>query len=585
VTAFLCVAAIAVLSTLVGARGGRVARTTSDFLVASRSVSSRRNALAISGEYLSAASFLGTAGLVLKDGMGQLWYQIGFTAGFLVLLVVVAGPLRRFGSYTVPEFAEGRLESSRLRRLTAVTVLVIAWIYLVSQLKGAGTVLRSVVGTPYWIGVALAGTVLAAIIIAGGMRSVTSVQSMLYIVKLVLLAVPAVILVVAAGGDLRSRATRIEAPVRFLNPTTVSFPHRTEIRPADRVEVSAHGSVDGQLVDGPVTLQARPQTVSAGSIFTFPAGSTVPSVGALPDTDGPVWAGPAVASAPGHPVFDTYSLLVATALGTMGLPHVLARFSTSPDGRGARRAAVIATGLIAAFYLFPPVYGLLGRVAAADLRLTGATDTVVIVLPRRLLSGGLAVATQAMLVTGAFAAFLSTSSGLLMSLASALSHDITRHGVRAFRNAAAAAALVAVLLAVPFANLDISFGVTWALSLAAATLCPLLALGIWWPRLTAVGAAAGLVTGLVANLGALAATLCGRPGSGWGEALVRSPAGWAAPLAFLVMVAASLLTRRNVPASASAALFRMHVPLGETSLPVPPPRRDAAGRHRGRLER
>jgi cation/acetate symporter len=585
VTAFLCVAAIAVVSTLVGARGGRVARTTSDFLVASRSVSSRRNALAIAGEYLSTASFLGTAGLVLKDGIGQFWFQIGFTAGFMTLLIVVAAPLRRFGSYTVPEFAEGRLESPRLRRLTAVTVLVIALIYLVSQLKGAGGVLRAVAGTPYWVGVVLAGTVVAVIIIAGGMRSVTSVQSLLYLIKLALIAVPAIVLVVAAGGALRSDATRTEAPVRFLQSTTITFPRATVVRPQSPLEVSAHGTIDGGPVDGPVTLEARRQVVSAGSMFTFPAGSPVPPVDPLPDPDGAAWAGPLVVNPSGHPVFDTYSLLVATVLGTMGLPHVLARFSTNPDGRAARRTAVIATGLVACFYVFPPIYGLLGRVAAADLRLTGMTDTVVIVLPRRLLTGAPAVITQAMLVAGAFAAFLSTSSGLLMSLASALSHDFTRHGVRAFRNAAAAAALLGVLLALPFAELDINIGVSWAFSVAASTLCPLLTLGIWWPRLTAPGAAAGLVCGLTLNLGALAATLFVAPSTGWIASLLRSPAGWAVPLAFLTMIGASLLTGRLIPASTAAALTRMHVPLTEAAVALPRPRRAAAGRHRGRSPR
>jgi Na+(H+)/acetate symporter ActP len=582
VTAFLCVAAIAVLSTLVGARGGRVARTTSDFLVASRTVSSRRNALAIAGEYLSAASFLGTAGLVLKDGMGQLWYQIGFTAGYMTLLIAVAAPLRRFGSYTVPDFAEGRLESARLRRLTAVTVLVIAWVYLVSQLKGAGGVLRSVAGLPYWVGVAVAGAVVAAIIIAGGMRSVTSVQSLLYIIKLVFIAVPAVVLVVAANAGLRAESTQTGAPVRFQSSTTITVPRPTVIRPREPIEVSAYGAIDGGPVQGPITLEARRQVISAHTVITFPAGSPVPSVDGLPDPDGPIWAGPLVAEPGGHPLFDTYSLLVATVLGTMGLPHVLARFATSPDGGAARRAAVIAIGLVSCFYVFPGIYGLLGRVAAADLRLTGTTDTVVTVLPRRLLSGAPAVATQALLIAGAFAAFLSTSSGLLMSLASALSHDLTRRGVRAFRRAAAAATVIGVLLALPFANLDISIGVSWAFSLAAATLCPLLTLGIWWPRLTAAGAAAGLVCGLVGNLGALAATLVVAPGPGWTASLLGSPAGWTVPLAFLTMVTASLATGRSVPATTAAALTRMHVPLTETAVVMPLPRRAAPGRHRSR---
>src|SRR3954470_10763713 len=122
----------------IGAYGLRLARTTSDFLVASRAVSPRWNAAAISGEYLSAASFLGVAGLVLKYGVDVLWYPVGFAAGYLALLLFVAAPLRRSGAFTLPDFCEVRLNSPLLRRLASVFVLFIGWLYLVPQLRGAG---------------------------------------------------------------------------------------------------------------------------------------------------------------------------------------------------------------------------------------------------------------------------------------------------------------------------------------------------------------------------------------------------------------------------------------------------------------
>ena len=113
-TAFALLAA-AVATVAIGAYGVRFSRTTSDFLVASRTVGSRWNAAAISGEYISAASFLGVAGLIAKYGADALWYPVGFTAGYLGLLRFVAAPLRRSGAYTVPDFAEFRLGSVRLR--------------------------------------------------------------------------------------------------------------------------------------------------------------------------------------------------------------------------------------------------------------------------------------------------------------------------------------------------------------------------------------------------------------------------------------------------------------------------------------
>ena len=101
----------------------RFARTTSDLFVASRAVTPWWNAAAISGEYLSAASFLGIAGLEMKLGAGALWLPLGFTAGYLALLLFVAAPLRRFGAYTISDFAEARLRSPRLRLLAAGVVL------------------------------------------------------------------------------------------------------------------------------------------------------------------------------------------------------------------------------------------------------------------------------------------------------------------------------------------------------------------------------------------------------------------------------------------------------------------------------
>jgi Na+(H+)/acetate symporter ActP len=135
------VVAIAVVITatvLIGTFALRLSRTTSDFYVASRSVSPVWNASAIGGEYLSAASFLGVAGLILAYGADMLWFPVGYTAGYLVLLVLVAAPLRRSGAYTLPDFAEARTESRSVRRIASVLVVTSGWLYLLPQLVGAG---------------------------------------------------------------------------------------------------------------------------------------------------------------------------------------------------------------------------------------------------------------------------------------------------------------------------------------------------------------------------------------------------------------------------------------------------------------
>ena len=216
-----------------GVYGVRFARTTSDLFVASRAVTPWWNAAAISGEYLSAASFLGIAGLQMKIGSGALWLPLGFTAGYLALLLFVAAPLRRFGAYTISDFAEARLRAPRLRTLSAAIVLLIGVFYLVPQLKGAGLTLGEVVGAPYWVGVVTVAAVVALNVALGGMRGITYVQVFQYWVKTFAIALPACALLLHLGG-LPDRAAMFgreypRAPaggltVRLAEPTWATFP-------------------------------------------------------------------------------------------------------------------------------------------------------------------------------------------------------------------------------------------------------------------------------------------------------------------------------------------------------------------------
>ena len=196
--ALIAVVVVTLITMVVGALGIRIARTPDDFLVAARAVPPLRNAAAISGEYLSAASFLGVAGLLLKDGLGMLWYPVGYAAGYLMLLLLVAAPLRRFGAYTIPDFAEGRLGAPQLRKVATIFVLVIGWFYLLPQLKGAGLTLQVLLGTPYWVGVTVLAVVVTSNIAAGGMKGVTFVQAVQYWIKLMAIATPAIVLIVVA---------------------------------------------------------------------------------------------------------------------------------------------------------------------------------------------------------------------------------------------------------------------------------------------------------------------------------------------------------------------------------------------------
>ncbi|BBG00001.1 MULTISPECIES: sodium/solute symporter [Pseudonocardia] len=546
------VVTLLVVTVLIGARGVAAMRTTSDFLVASRRTSPMLNAAAVSGEYLSAASFLGVAGLVIKEGTGALWYPVGFTAGYLLMLALVAAPMRRTGALTVPGFAEARLGSRSLRRFCAVVVVVIGVLYLVPQIVAAGQLLTLVSGVDYWVGVVVSGLAVGITLALGGMRAATYVQAFQFALKLLLFAGPAIWLLLLAGPQLRADMAAPPEFTHFSQQTPVDFRLDTDLVVTEPTLVA----VDGV----PTRLAPGPHEALADQVWTFPAGAAVPELGgdraSLPVPGGSDWALPLLGTGDAAPLLATWSVLVATALGTMGLPHIIVRFHTSPDGRGARRTAAITVAMLGSFYLFPIVYGLLGTVLTPELYLSQGTDTAIVTLPGRVTDGSTAAVLTALLTAGAFAAFLATSLGLLLALSGALAHDLMPSGLRRLRLTALAASAAVVPAALLMVRIDVSAAVTSAFTVAASTFCPLLVLGLWWKGLTARGAYAGMVTGLVSSVGAMAlSALLGLEGTA--GMLLAQPALLSVPLAFIVMITISWTNA--VPAWAEDTMLRLHL--------------------------
>ncbi|SOD43780.1 Sodium:solute symporter family protein [Streptomyces sp. Ag82_G6-1] len=376
------VALVVVATVLVGAFGLRISRTTSDFYVASRTVGPRLNAAAISGEYLSAASFLGIAGLVLVQGPDMLWYPVGYTAGYLVLLLFVAAPLRRSGAYTLPDFAEARLASQAVRRLAGAFVVGVGWLYLLPQLQGAGLTLTVLTGAPDWLGGVIVAVVVTATVAAGGMRSITFVQAFQYWLKLTALLVPALFLVLTWQSDGAPRHA-FDEPATFREQRAVRVDGTVDLTLDRPLSVTVTGTVDGRTHTGTrLELPAGTHRIERGTRLTFPAGAPVPRA----ERGGGGDLSPSQAeSREERPLYATYGLILATFLGTMGLPHVVVRFYTSPHGVAARRTTVAVLGLIGAFYLLPPLYGALGRLYAPELTLTGDPDAAVLLLPDRMI--------------------------------------------------------------------------------------------------------------------------------------------------------------------------------------------------------
>ncbi|MFF4792415.1 cation acetate symporter [Streptomyces sp. NPDC001276] len=552
------VALVVVATILVGAFGLRISRTTSDFYVASRTVGPRLNAAAISGEYLSAASFLGIAGLVLVQGADMLWYPVGYTAGYLVLLLFVAAPLRRSGAYTLPDFAEARLASQGVRRLAGAFVVGVGWLYLLPQLQGAGLTLAVLTGAPAALGAVIVSVVVVAIVAAGGMRSITFVQAFQYWLKLTALLVPALFLVLAWQGD-GAPHRAYDEPTAFREQRTVRVAETLDLRLERPLTVTVTGTVDGRVHhERRVSLPAGTHRVEGGSRLTFARGAEVP----VAERGGS--GGMSTSLAAGReerPLYATYGLILATFLGTMGLPHVVVRFYTSPHGVAARRTTVAVLGLIGAFYLLPPVYGALGRLYAPELTLTGSADAAVLLLPDRVIGGLGGDLLGALVAGGAFAAFLSTASGLTMAVAGVLTQDVLpSRGVRHFRLGTVLAMAVPLAASVLVGGLPVADAVGLAFAVSASSFCPLLVLGIWWRRLTPPGAAAGMLAGGGAALVAVAVTMAGFPGTGPLHALLAWPALWSVPLGFLTMMLVSLATPGRVPAGTAAVLARFHLP-------------------------
>ena len=564
-TEFASVAAITVVMVLtigVGARGIRIARTPADFMVAAREVSPPLNAAAISGEYLSAASFLGIAGLVFTQGLGSLWYSVGYAAGYLVLLLLVAAPLRRFGAYTIPDFAGGRLQSTKLRQVSTILVLIIGWFYLLPQMDGAGLTLQVVLGTPYWVGVAVLGIVVSGNIAMGGMKGITFVQAFQYWLKICAIGIPALVLLFYAARGPTADLHQSRA-LTFEHTTTVSIDQPVQFTVTRPTGVTVTGGLDGVVRQhSRIELTRGPHNLSSGAKVTFPAGSAVPARLGLVPPHAPAWDSPfvTVGSDGAHPLAATYGLIVATFFGAIGLPHILVRFYTNRDGSAARRTTLIVLALLSAFYVFPAILGVLARLRAPQLYLTGSTDGVVLALPSLLLPGPAGTALAALVAAGAFAAFLSTSSGLLVSVAGAFSHDVLRGGVRSFRWCAVGAGAVAVVAALAVENFSASILVGWAFAIAASSFCPLLVLGIWWRNLTWRGAMAGVLLGGGGCCTAIIATMLGLAHTGWAAVLLGYPAMWTVPLAFAVMIIGSLASRNGRPADVDQIMLRMHLP-------------------------
>jgi cation/acetate symporter len=738
----LAFSAVTVIATIwMGFWSAKKSKTASDFFVAGRSVSVGWNASAISGEYLSAASFMGVAGMVMSSGYDALWYPVCYACGYLFLLLFIAGPLRRFGAYTIPDFAEGRFDSPLFRKIAVVFVLFIGFFYTMPQMKGAGTTLAYIFpGLPYWAGVVLVGAVITLNVALGGMKGITLVQAFQYWAKMFAISVPIFVLMAVYGhygkqlglngssqysrgfqtstntpsGESAFRAeltlTDTNLSVQNVlkevatvagvkkytlastNPTSSTLftwlthygmaakrPNHTftiytpknfaplwnayvisQPEPMTRAELRTHLErsfatngirvvwvgldavkvfkisesslyesvpVPGEESED-IVRKALPEKAPADSTWLSPFGPLTTKAAKAAGITGE-------ATKP-YSLLYTYSLIIALVCGTAGLPHILVRFYTNPDGVAAKRTTMWVMILIGIFYVFPPVFGVMGRNLLPELYSgVGAkgTDKIVLELPRILNEKGSrgagekgregeraqggevslspappfspAVTTETkssgipwgsifsgITCAGAFAAFMSTFSGLLVSMTGALAHDVygrmlrpkstPEQRLRAFKICTVIIGGIAIVLGCFVEPLEINFMVGQAFAIAAASYFPLLFMSVWWRGMTMKGAAIGMLTGGLCALGAVTLTNVsnlaldkgpmGKVFAGFAplndfwshhpllRILCEQPAIWTVPLAIGLMIVVGKLTRRNVPSDVRMKMLVLHAP-------------------------
>jgi len=561
----LAFSAITVVVTIwMGFRSAKSSKSASDFFVAGRSVSVGWNASAISGEYLSAASFMGIAGMVMLSGYDALWYPVCYACGYLFLLLFIAGPLRRFGAYTIPDFAEGRYDSPVFRKIAVCFVLFIGFFYTMPQMKGAGVTLAYIFpGLPYWVGVLVVGAVITLNVALGGMKGITLVQAVQYWIKMFAISVPIFVLLSVYGGygkNLSLNKSISDSPPAIVQTVDPGQTERVLPTKAPKDE-------DWIAPFGPLTTKAAK------------------AAGLTPEESKP------------YSLLYTFSLIVALVCGTAGLPHILVRFYTNPDGIAAKKTTMWVMILIGVFYVFPPVFGVLGRNFLPELyEATGSKgpDKVVLELPVLIREkyGILGSILSGITCAGAFAAFMSTFSGLLVSMTSALAHDVygrmlrpqssPEQRMKMFKWCAILVGGVSVLLGAMVEPLEINFMVGQAFAIAAASYFPLLFMSVWWRGMTMKGAATGMLTGglcalfsaalvnastLALDKGPMGKLFAGFSGINdfWvGHPLLRilaeQPAIWSVPLSIGLMIVVSKATQKTIPSDVRMKMLVLHAP-------------------------
>jgi cation/acetate symporter len=422
-------------------------RTAEGFFTAERGITGGQNGFAISGDFMSASTFLGVTGLVFLVGMDGTLILVSSLLSFLVVLFLLAERMRNAGKFTTADVLAFRLRERPARTAAAVNTLTIAGLYLMAQLLGAGVLIQELAGISFWLSVVITGSFMMIYVIFGGMLATTWVQ----IVKAGLLLTCGIALLIA-------------------------------------ILIKSGFSISGVLSD---------------ATNRHPDGDAIMSHGLLFPTDNPL---------------NTISYILAFALGTAGLPHILIRFFTVPDAQAARKSVVWATMIIGSFYLIVVLIGFAARAYLPDegVEAAGSSGNLAGPLLAQEFGGGVGSVggdiALALVSAVAFATILAVVAGLVISASGAVAHDlwsnVVRKGrtaegeeVRVARVAALTIGIISILLTIIVgAGTNITVLVALAFTVAASANFPPLLLALSWRRFNTMGAVIGALAGLIASL-------------------------------------------------------------------------------------
>ena len=487
------------------------AKDTTDFYAAGRGISKVGSGMAIASNWMSAASFLGMAALMYGSGYHGLSYVVGWTGGYVLLLILMAGQIRKYGKYTAADFIGDRYYSQSMRAVGAIIAILISISYCVGQFGGIGLMFKWIFGSPYWLSVIIGGTVVLTYTLISGMLGVTKNMQIQYVIIIISFLIPLFILT-------------LKFEYFWLLPQI------------------GYGSVVSDAVSG---LSINPDLAnSLGHSYAM-----VPA---------PEYAMP-WDLATGKSFFQWMAIAFSLMVGTAGLPHVIQRFYVVPKARDARWSVVWGLFFICILYWSAPAYAAFGKVLSASPEVGKLAKDAIVVYTAQL--GNVHPLIVGLLAAGGVSAAFSTVSGLLVAGSSAFAHDLYVKVINPSappKTQLMMARLGTVLMAIIvtlIALLDLALIgqlVAVAFSLAGCTIFPLFLLGIWWSGSNKQGAIAGLITGGLVSLIAITYFIAGKQGvtlpahdfiSYWLEAWYFAWIG--APLAIIVHIVVAKFTKET----------------------------------------